>query len=123
MVSLSNHERSGSSFDRLRTSDWSLRSTPKCKLLYANLRPRVSLPFNVMLHVCPTDVVHAPAERVWQLIATPNELAEWSDTKVVAAPGRELRAGDRLVLGAGIGHLVKVTFDVTKCRTTASSRH
>jgi uncharacterized protein YndB with AHSA1/START domain len=61
-----------------------------------------------MLHVCPTDVVHAPAERIWRLVTTPGELARWSDTKVIEAPDRELCAGDRLVLGAGIGHRLKV---------------
>lgn len=63
-----------------------------------------------MLHVCPTEVVHAPAERVWHFVATPKELARWSDTKVLDAPDREMRAGDRLVLGAGIGHHMKVSF-------------
>lgn len=65
-----------------------------------------------MLHICPTDVVHAPAERVWCLVTTPKGLARWSNTKVIEAPDRELRAGDRLVLGAGIGHYMKVTFRV-----------
>ena len=62
-----------------------------------------------MLNVCPTEVVHAPADRVWRLVTTPTELARWSDTKVIEAPDRELLAGDRLVLGAGIGHHMKVT--------------
>jgi uncharacterized protein YndB with AHSA1/START domain len=65
-----------------------------------------------MLHVCPTDVVHATAERIWQLITTPTELARWSDTKVIEAPDRELRTRDRLVLGAGPGRRMKVIFDV-----------
>jgi uncharacterized protein YndB with AHSA1/START domain len=63
-----------------------------------------------MLHVCPTEIVHAPVERVWHLVAAPTELAGWSDAKVLDAPDRELRAGDRLVLGAGIGHCMKVSF-------------
>jgi uncharacterized protein YndB with AHSA1/START domain len=65
-----------------------------------------------MLHVCPTDVVHAPADRIWDLVTTPSELARWSDTTVIEAPDRQLRAGDRLVLGAGIGHRLKVIFQV-----------
>ena len=65
-----------------------------------------------VLHVCPTEVVHAPPERIRHLVMTPKELARWSDTKVVDAPDRELRAGDRLVLGAGIGHYMKVTLRV-----------
>jgi uncharacterized protein YndB with AHSA1/START domain len=65
-----------------------------------------------MLHVCPTEVVSAPVERVWELVATPRELARWSDTTVIDGPDRELRGGDRLVLGAGLGHRLKVIFHV-----------
>jgi len=64
------------------------------------------------LHVCPTSIVRAPAQRVWHLVATPVELARWSDTRIIDAPARELRAGDRLVLGAGIGHRLKVIFRI-----------
>ena len=65
-----------------------------------------------MLHVCPTEVVNAPAERIWQLVATPKELTRWSDTSVIDGPDRELRGGDRLVLGAGLGYRLKVIFHV-----------
>jgi uncharacterized protein YndB with AHSA1/START domain len=65
-----------------------------------------------MLHVCPTEVVRAPAERVWHLVTTPNELARWTDTTLIAAPDREVRAGHQLVLAAGVGRRMKVTFDV-----------
>ena len=65
-----------------------------------------------MLHVCPTEVVGAPAERIWQLVTTPTELARWSDTRLIDAPDRELRAGDRLVLGAGLAHRMKVILHV-----------
>jgi uncharacterized protein YndB with AHSA1/START domain len=64
------------------------------------------------MHVCPSDVVHAPADRVWRLLSIPAELARWSGTKVLESPDRELRAGDRLVLGAGIGRRMNVTFHV-----------
>lgn len=65
-----------------------------------------------MLHVCPTDVVNAPADRVWQLVTTPKDLAKWSGTRVIEAPDRELRAGDCLTLGAGVGRRLKVIFHV-----------
>ena len=65
-----------------------------------------------MLHVCPTNIVNAPADRIWQLLTTPKGLARWSGTRVIEAPDRELRGGDRLVLGAGVGHRMKVTFQV-----------
>jgi len=30
------------------------------------------------MEVCPTDVILAPAERVWRLLTNPHELAQWS---------------------------------------------
>ena len=42
-----------------------------------------------MLYVCPTDVVHASPERVWDLIATPGELARWTGTKAIDAQTAE----------------------------------
>jgi len=76
-----------------------------------------------MLHICPTDVVHAPAEGIWRLVSRPSELVRWTDTSWIPAgtertrpvgevPDRELRAGDRLVRGAGIGHRLTVVFEV-----------
>jgi hypothetical protein len=65
-----------------------------------------------MLHVCPTDIIHAPAERVWQLVAMPQVLAGWTDTRIIEAPDGELQTGDRLVLGAGMGHRIQVIFTV-----------
>jgi uncharacterized protein YndB with AHSA1/START domain len=59
--------------------------------------------------VCPTDVIFAPAERVWRLLTNPHELAQWSGTKLVEGPARSVSAGDRLVFRVGILH---ITFDV-----------
>ena len=61
------------------------------------------------MEVCPTDVILAPAERVWRLLTTPHELAQWTGTKLVRAPARAMSAGDRLVFRAGMLH---ITFDV-----------
>ena len=62
---------------------------------------------NAMI-VCPTDVVRASAERLWQLVTTPTALARWSDTTVLDAADRELSPGDRLLLGAGPWRFAKV---------------
>jgi hypothetical protein len=35
---------------------------------------------------CPTTVVAAPAERVWELIVSPASLAEWTETKLRSGP-------------------------------------
>jgi uncharacterized protein YndB with AHSA1/START domain len=61
------------------------------------------------MEVCPTDVILAPAERVWRLLTTPHELAQWSGTTLVEGSARAVRAGDRLVFRAGPLHIV---FDV-----------
>jgi len=65
-----------------------------------------------MLHVCPTEFVRASTEQVWRTILMPHELARWTDTHLIEAPNRELRRGDRLVLGADPGHRMRVTLRV-----------
>src|SRR4051794_12183004 len=65
-----------------------------------------------MLHICPTDIVNAPPDRVWHLVAIPKELAQWTRSALIDAPDREVRAGDRLILGVGVGHRMKLTFRV-----------
>src|SRR5262249_2934164 len=37
---------------------------------------------------------------------------QWSETRIIRAPNREVVAGDRLVLGVGLGHRLKVRFVV-----------
>jgi uncharacterized protein YndB with AHSA1/START domain len=51
---------------------------------------------------CPTDIVHAPPERVWELLTDPARFG-WLGVKVVEAPARTLAAGDRLVFGPAPG--------------------
>src|SRR6058998_1780419 len=73
--------------------------------------PTASACFCVCVSVPPLDrcrAQRAPPACIWHLLTTPGELARWSDTKLIEGPDRELRAGDRLVLGAGIGHRLKV---------------
>jgi uncharacterized protein YndB with AHSA1/START domain len=65
-----------------------------------------------MLHVCPTVIIYAPAERVWELVAVPQGLAQWTGMRVIDGPDRELRAGDQLVLGARIAPCMRVVFTV-----------
>jgi uncharacterized protein YndB with AHSA1/START domain len=47
---------------------------------------------------CPTDTVHAPRERVWELLTNPAQF-DWLGVKVVEAPARHVAVGDRLVFG------------------------
>lgn len=65
------------------------------------------------MEVCPTDVVLAPAERIWNLLTDPRKLAQWTGTRVVAGPAGPMSAGDRVVLGAGP---LRITFDVLDMR-------
>lgn len=61
---------------------------------------------------CPTDLVEASAETLWALLTTPRLYEEWVDASLREGPDRPVVAGDRLLLGAGPGHRMKVVFDV-----------
>src|SRR5262249_29171838 len=61
------------------------------------------------MEVCPTEVVLAPAERIWDLLTDPGELEQWTGTKVVRGPMKPLGTGDHLVLRTGV---LCITFDV-----------
>ena len=65
------------------------------------------------MEVCPTDVILAPAERIWHLLTDARELAQWTGTMLVEGPARPLSAGDHLVLRAGV---LRITFDVLDMR-------
>jgi ligand-binding SRPBCC domain-containing protein len=54
------------------------------------------------IQTCPTTMVEAPAELVWRLLTTPNELQRWSGLKIVKGPDRPLVAGDQIVFRAGL---------------------
>jgi hypothetical protein len=61
------------------------------------------------MEVCPTDVVFAPAERIWRLLTDTRELAQWTGTTLVEGPAGPMSEGDHVVLGAGP---LRMTFDV-----------
>ena len=61
------------------------------------------------MDVCPTDVINAPAERIWDLLTDPRALAHWTGTTLVERRTGTLRAGDRFVLRAGV---FRITFGV-----------
>jgi len=67
---------------------------------------------------CPTEIVAAPPERVWELLTRPAQLAGWSRAKLLEGPSRPLETGDVVVLGAGIGHRLKVTIKVKAVEPT-----
>lgn len=51
---------------------------------------------------CPTDIVRAPAARVWEHLIDPTRLG-WVDARLIEAPERPLAVGDRLVFVASFG--------------------
>jgi uncharacterized protein YndB with AHSA1/START domain len=61
------------------------------------------------MEVCPTDVVLAPADRIWGLLADPRKLAQWTGLRLVEGPAGSMSAGDRVVLGKGP---LRITVDV-----------
>jgi uncharacterized protein YndB with AHSA1/START domain len=50
------------------------------------------------MEVCPTEVIHAPVQSVWNLVADPRRWAQWSGAKLDKGPERSVRAGDRVIL-------------------------
>ncbi len=58
---------------------------------------------------CPTDIVHASPERVWDLLTNPDRFG-WLGVKVIEAPPRTLGAGDRLLFCPAPG--VRMSWDV-----------
>jgi len=61
------------------------------------------------MDVCSTEVLFAPAERIWHLLTDPRKLAQWTGTTLVEGPARQMSAGDHLALRAGG---LRITFDV-----------
>ncbi|HVE84864.1 MAG TPA: SRPBCC family protein [Myxococcales bacterium] len=55
----------------------------------------------VRIQACPTDVVEASPERIWELITRPENLDRWVGIKVADPPARALVVGDRIVLHRG----------------------
>jgi uncharacterized protein YndB with AHSA1/START domain len=58
---------------------------------------------------CPTDIIHAAPEQVWELLTDPARFG-WLGVKVVEAPARHLAVGDRLVFGPAPG--LRLSWDV-----------
>jgi uncharacterized protein YndB with AHSA1/START domain len=51
---------------------------------------------------CPTDVIRATPERVWELLTNPARF-DWLGIKVIEAPARDLAVGDHLRFGPAPG--------------------
>ena len=64
------------------------------------------------MDVCPTDIVLAPAERIWNLLTDPRTLAQWTETTLVEGPAGRLGAGDQFVLRAGIFRITLKVVDL-----------
>ena len=72
------------------------------------------------IQTCPTDIVASSAERIWNLLTQPRELAAWTGARLVECsthggpthdgPTEGLVAGDRVVLAPGFG--MRVIFEV-----------
>jgi uncharacterized protein YndB with AHSA1/START domain len=65
------------------------------------------------MEVCATDVLLAPAERIWRLFTDPRQLAQWTGTKLVEGPACPMSTGDHLVARAGG---LRITLDVLDMR-------
>jgi uncharacterized protein YndB with AHSA1/START domain len=61
------------------------------------------------MDVCPTDIILAPAERIWHMLTDLPKLAQWTGLRLVEGPACAMRVGDRVILGAAG---LRITFDV-----------
>ena len=50
------------------------------------------------MEVCPSEIIQAPVQRIWHLLADPRQLAQWSGAKLDEGPQRPVREGDRFIL-------------------------
>jgi hypothetical protein len=77
-----------------------------------------------MVESCPTDVVEAPAELIWDLFIEPDGPDAWVDAKLVEGPGRAMASGDRLRFTTGPLHLFEVRWTVGEmARPTTLALH
>jgi uncharacterized protein YndB with AHSA1/START domain len=65
------------------------------------------------MEACATDILFAPAERIWLLLTDPRKLSQWTGTKLVAGPACPMSPGDHVV--ARVGGL-RITLDVLDMR-------
>ena len=68
----------------------------------------------MIVNVCPARVTRAPADRLWQLLTTPELFEEWQGAKLVPAmPPGPLSSGQHIVLSArAFGRWLRFTFDI-----------
>lgn len=57
---------------------------------------------NESFETCPTDVIRATPDRVWELLINPARFG-WVGVKVIDPPARNLAVGDRLRFGPAPG--------------------
>ena len=63
--------------------------------------------------VCPSAIVEAPVERVWEVVTSPDGFDTWTDaTLVTAKPAGPARPGQRLRLETAFGRRLPVVIDV-----------
>lgn len=67
-----------------------------------------------MLNVCPARVTHAPADRIWELLTTPERFEEWQGVRLVSAvPPGPLTSGQVVTLAAPfLSRWLRFTFDI-----------
>jgi hypothetical protein len=68
------------------------------------------------VQTCPTDVVHAPRARVWELVSSAAGICSWADGALAEGPARPLEAGDHFSMRSGPWRLFEVRFDVLAVR-------
>jgi len=70
----------------------------------------------MVVNVCPAALTSAPADRVWEVLTTPERFGQWNDAQFVSAePSGPVRRGQTIHLTApSLGRKWPVTIDVTE---------
>lgn len=71
---------------------------------------------------CPTDIIEATPEQVWDQISSAERFDTWVDAKLIDGPARPLEVGDRFVMSAGPGHMLRIYFHVLGMRRPEEMR-
>ena len=68
----------------------------------------------MIVNVCPAGVAKAPADRVWELLTTPERFEEWQGARLVSAvPPGPLAPGQLITLAAPVlGRWLRFTFEI-----------
>lgn len=77
----------------------------------------------MIINACPTDVISASPERVWELLVRPDLFAQWAECVLEEGPRRPVTTGERFVFRKGPFHIRYEVLGVDAPRELALNIH